>query len=478
MRHGITRRAALFNLPAASLIALPGCAPIQPDPNSREDQLTGALDGTVIDAFFYAFGPYEFARSMQALSGQIDVGDTLVSEEALADAAKRAGDDTKVLINRHIHVRDLADERIRSVTAPNNNTLYTSAVLELSKTPVRLTLPNSGDRYLSVALMDMFTDQTMVGHAENGGSAGTYLIVGPDSPVKDGPDVIRMPSNDVWLLARTFVAGVDDLDAARAVQSGIVVEPVDTEAKPRLFNTVAPPEMEPRSFLALTNEVLGRSPSHPQVARAATFADKGIVPGDPSVWDGLSLRSRAAWNAWLPRSLDMLRKGLSRSQDRPGWNAPPLILGDYGNNDLVRAAIALIGFGALKTKDARYFRTETDAAGEALSGTSSYRMVIPPAGVPVKAFWSLSVYQPDADGRLFFFEVPIDRHSINSGSSDLVKRPDGSIVLHLSRERSEEEDVVWVPTPEGPFEAIFRTYRPAEPVIDDSWSVPSLEKQR
>ena len=58
-----------------------------------------------------------------------------------------------------------------------------------------------------------------------------------------------------------------------------------------------------------------------------------------------------------------------------------------------------------------------------------------------------------------------------------MKRPDGSIVLHLSRERPEEKDVVWVPTPEGPFEAIFRTYRPEEPVIDGSWSVPPLAKQ-
>jgi hypothetical protein len=476
MRHVITRRAALFNLSAASLFALPGCASIKPDPNSREDQLDGALDGSVIDAFFYAFGPYEFARSMQALSGQIDVGDTLVSEDALADAAKRAGG-ADVLINRQIHVRDLADERIRSVTAPNNDTLYTSAVLELSKTPVRLTMPDSGDRYLSVALMDMFTDQRMVGHSEKGGKGGTYLIVGPDSPVMDGPDMIRMPSNDVWLLARTFVAGVDDLDAARAVQSGIVVAPVDATVEPLPFATLAPAKLEPRSFLSLTNEVLGRSPSHPQVSRAMPFADKGIVPGKLDVWDDLSPGVRAAWDAWLPRSLDMLRNGLSRAQDKPGWNAPPLILGDYGDNDLVRAAIALIGFGALKTEDARYFRTETDAQGRELTGHATYRMVIPPAGVPVKAFWSLSVYKPDADGRLYFFEVPIGRHSINSGSSDLVEREDGSIVLHLSPERPQDKNVVWVPTPEGPFQAIFRTYRPEKPVNDGSWTVPPLEKQ-
>ena len=144
----------------------------------------------------------------------------------------------------------------------------------------------------------------------------------------------------------------------------------------------------------------------------------------------------------------------------------------------MRAAIALIGFGALKTKDARYFRTETDAKGDGLTGDAAYEMVIPAAGVPVKAFWSLSVYKPDPDGRLFFFKVPIDRHSINSGSSDLVKRADGSIVLHLSRNRPEAKDVVWVPTPDGPFEAIFRTYRPEEPVIGGSWTVPPLEKQR
>ncbi|SMD10747.1 Uncharacterized conserved protein [Fulvimarina manganoxydans] len=471
MRAFITRRAALHKLSVLTIVTLGACGN-RIDPNSTDEQLTGVLDETVADAFLYAFGPYEFARSMQALSGQISVGDTLVSKSALADAARRAGG-AKVLINRHIHVRDLADERIRSVTAPNNDTLYTSAVLELSRTPVRVRLPDSGGRYLSVALMDMFTDQRMIAHAENG---GTYLIVGPDSPVRDGPSIIRMPSNDAWLLARVFVAGADDLTAARKVQTGISVEPVDGDVEPRLFTTLAPPEMDPRSFLALTNEVLGRSPRHPQVARSREFTDKGIVPGRLEAWSSLSIRARAAWRAWLPRALPVLRKGLSKTQDKPGWNAPPKILGDYGENDLVRAAIALIGFGALRTRDARYFRTETDASGKALTGSATYRMVIPPEGVPVDAFWSLSVYEPDADGRLFFFKVPIDRHSINSGSSDLRRRSDGSIVLQLSRTRPSRSDVVWVPTPEGKFEAIFRTYEPREPVIDDRWTVPPLRQ--
>ena len=155
-----------------------------------------------------------------------------------------------------------------------------------------------------------------------------------------------------------------------------------------------------------------------------------------------------------------------------GWNTPPVTLGDYGENDVVRAAIALIGFGALRTEDARYFRTETDEAGEELNGAKTYQMVIPSEGVPVEAFWSLSLYEPDADGRLFFYETPLDRHSINSGSSDLVRAADGSIVLQLSRERPTSDGIVWIPTPAGKFEAIFRTYEPQEAVIVGSWSVP------
>lgn len=476
MRPSLTRRAALYNLSALGLMGVSACAP-DFDPDSRTDQMTGALDGTVVEAFFYAFGPYEFACSMQALSGQINVGDRLVSEEALADAAQRAGG-AGVLINRHIHMRDLADERVRSVTAPNNDTLYTSAVLELSQTPVRLVVPEHGERYLSVALMDMFTDQRMVGAHGRKGAPGEYLIIGPDSPVDDGPFVIRMPGNDAWLLARTFVAGVEDLEAARQMQSGISVEPVDPEAQPRRFITRAPEDMEPETFLALTNEVLGRSPGHPQVLRSAHFVRKGLIPGRLDAWEDLSLGARLAWNRWLPRALPRVRQGLSRSQNALGWNTPPVILGDYGENDVVRAAIALIGFGALRTEDARYFRTETDEAGEELNGAKTYQMVIPPEGVPVDAFWSLSLYEPDADGRLFFYETPLDRHSINSGSTDLVRGPDGSITLQMSRERPTSDGIVWIPTPAGKFEAIFRTYEPQEPVIDGGWSVPPVVRIR
>ena len=61
-------------------------------------------------------------------------------------------------LNTLSHVRDLLTHTARLVTMPNNDTLYSSAHLDLSQVPVTLSVPPSGDRYLSVALMDMYTN--------------------------------------------------------------------------------------------------------------------------------------------------------------------------------------------------------------------------------------------------------------------------------------------------------------------------------
>src|SRR5438067_2233752 len=56
------------------------------------------------------------------------------------------------------HRRTLADHTSRDVTTPNNDTLYSSAWLDLTRGAVTVTLPAAGKRYLSFALMDMATN--------------------------------------------------------------------------------------------------------------------------------------------------------------------------------------------------------------------------------------------------------------------------------------------------------------------------------
>jgi hypothetical protein len=76
-------------------------------------------------------------------------------------------------INRLSHTRVLADHTSRAVTTPNNDTLYSTAFLDLTQGPLTLTIPALGPRYYSVALMDMFTNNNVVlGTRTVGGEGG------------------------------------------------------------------------------------------------------------------------------------------------------------------------------------------------------------------------------------------------------------------------------------------------------------------
>lgn len=432
---------------------------------------------TLRATLLYAFGIYEFARSLQVLSAQIVTGGLVGQERILAQYPSWSGE---ALLNRHVHVSDLSDHESRIVTAPNNDTLYTSAVLELSQGPVEVRVPDSPSRYLSVAFMDMFNDQVAyIGTRATEGRGGVYWIIGPEQEVEVPPGVIRfdMAVNDLWMLARVFVAGENDLDAARKTQSQIQVQPVDEHNKGRLFTTKATSNSDPDNFLTVVNEALGRSPLRGHSLRASRFASFGICPGERHALQKLSMFHRALWQIVAPKMESRISAGVrSLQEQKSGWMTPPLILGNYGENDEVRAGVALVGFGALTVEEAMYFRAMTDDKGQPLDGHKQYRMHIPAEGIPTGAFWSLSMYQEsEGSHRVYFYPNEIGRYAINSASLHLVSQPDGSIILALQPEPPSDPTLVWMPTPKGPFQTIFRAYLPLPEMQKGDWTVPPLE---
>lgn len=425
-------------------------------------------------ALVYSYGLHEFARSIQVLSGQIKVAGMFEQEVALAQYPGWSGP----LLNRHVHLRELATPSHRAVTTPNNDTLYTSAILELSQGPVEVVVPDSSARYVSVALMDMFHDQVAyIGTRATRGEGGCFWLVGPGQEVEVPTHAKRLdlPSNDLWLLARVFVAGDDDLEAARQVQSQLSVRPVDENKRGRPFVTKATSVKDTKTFVTLVNELLGRSPLTGHSERARDFAGVGIRPGSLDAFAECSLWQRMLWSVATSQLEARILQGVNAQQQaQTGWMVPPPILGQYGENDEVRAGVAMVGFGALSIEEAMYFRAITDADGAPLDGRRRYRMTIPKGGVPVQAFWSLSMYAPDEDDRLYFYDNELNRYAINSASDALTPQPNGEIVLALQRERPDDPSLVWMPTPEGPFQAIFRTYLPEESLKSGAWSVPPI----
>src|SRR5439155_1641343 len=64
--------------------------------------------------------------------------------------------------NMLVHAPGLAGPQSRSITAPNRDTIYSSAFIDLTDGPVTMRLPDSGQRYFSVQVMDMYTNASIV----------------------------------------------------------------------------------------------------------------------------------------------------------------------------------------------------------------------------------------------------------------------------------------------------------------------------
>jgi hypothetical protein len=124
-----------------------------------------------------------------------------------------------------------------------------------------------------------------------------------------------------------------------------------------------------------------------------------------------------------------------------------------------------------------YFQATTDKAGAALNGANKYVWRLPPGGVPAEAFWSLTMYQVEADGRFFLVENPINRFSIGDRTAGLVKNADGSIDILIQRDRPEGEKAAnWLPAPAGAIRLSLRAYLPKKELRDRAWRVPGLVK--
>ena len=81
---------------------------------------------------------------------------------------------------------------------PNNDTVYSGALLELADQPIILTAPDIHDRYWSVEVADAYTNNIFyIGTRATSGDGGNHAFVGPNWKGVLPPGVIehRMPTN-------------------------------------------------------------------------------------------------------------------------------------------------------------------------------------------------------------------------------------------------------------------------------------------
>jgi hypothetical protein len=130
-----------------------------------------------------------------------------------------------------------------------------------------------------------------------------------------------------------------------------------------------------------------------------------------------------------------------------------------------------VGLGANLSEDAVYAAADVDAAGQPLSGENRYRIRFSPGALPpVKAFWSLTIYNE----RHFLVPNPIGRYAL--GDRDPVRaEPDGTLDLFIQHDDpGPERSANWLPAPAQGFSLVLRLYFPKAAILDGRWRPPAV----
>ena len=111
----------------------------------------------------------------------------------------------------------------------NRDTLYTIAVLDLSKGPEILSIPAMSGRYYDIELVDSRgTDFAYIGSRTTGGQAGNFLISGPGwhGTVPNGVAQITSPDNKVLLIGRVLVQNASEVSVAYNLSTQMRLTPL------------------------------------------------------------------------------------------------------------------------------------------------------------------------------------------------------------------------------------------------------------
>ena len=144
---------------------------------------------------------------------------------------------THAPMGQFLNMRTYPDAAFRDVTAPNADTLYSTAWLDLAKEPYVVSIPEESGRYFLMPMLSGWTDVFEVpGKRTTGTGAQVYAITGPNwkrTELPKGVKELKSPTNMVWLLTRTYCTGTPvDYKEVHAIQDKYTLVPLSNYGKP------------------------------------------------------------------------------------------------------------------------------------------------------------------------------------------------------------------------------------------------------
>jgi len=401
---------------------------------------------------------------------------------------------TRAPMGQLVRMREYPPAAFRDVTAPNADTLYTVAWLDVGKEPWVLSLPDAHGRYYLFPMLDGWTNVFQApGKRTTGTGPQKYAITGPSwtGKLPAGVTEYKSPTSLVWILGRIYCTGTpEDYSAVHAMQDKISLVPLSSYGQ---TYTPPPGKVDPginmktavrdqvnaldmaAYFNLLAKLMKDNPPPEADAPMVAKMAKIGIIPGedfdmsklDPEVTKGLQSVPKAGFEK-------IMAYFKIAGTHENGWVFSTKT-GIYGTDYLNRAFITAIGLGANRPQDAVYPTSETYVDGKPYMGTNKYVMHFEKGQMPpAKAFWSLTMY----DAEYFFVANLLNRYTLSSRNK-LTTNTDGSVDLYLQNENpGPGKESNWLPAPNGRFILMLRLYWPRETppsIIDGTWKIPAVK---
>jgi hypothetical protein len=471
----ISRRSLMLSSAGLlSMSALAGKAMAFSDPITA---LEGATDDLSIASDAYVFGYPLVTMEM--------------TRRVVTNVAHPKG--TRGPMGSLIKLRQYPDASFRDVTAPNADTLYTTAFFDVGDEPWVLDQPDMGERYFLLPLLSGWTDVFEVpGSRTTGGAKQTFLVTGPgwNGTVPAGMKQLKSPTSMVWLLGRIYCTGTpEDYAAVHALQDAFKLQPLSTWGKDfaptgkvdTSIDMKTPVRdqvnaLPAKQYFALLADLMKRNPPAEADAPAlARFAKIGLMSGKD--FDA-SILGKHVFAETPKLSFDRMKLHFLDSDDMKrinGWNYT-VKAGLYGTDYLQRALVTAIGLGANRPEDAVYPTSLKPNVIESYDGSHSYVLRFPKGQLPpVKGFWSLTMY----DEQMFFVANPINRYSMSIRTNPVFDA-DGGLTIYIQHDSpGKDKEANWLPAPKDKFHLMLRLYWPEEnspSIINGSWMIPAVAK--
>lgn len=385
--------------------------------------------------------------------------------------------------------RDFDSVNSTNVTRPSADLLYSQAVYDLCTSNLKITVPSVPDgRFWDISFFDPFgNNYANLGSLFNT-TPGEYIL--SQSHVSD-QQVVSTTMQGTLLIRLLAVNTTEDLAIAHQIQDGFALNTIpraDAQRKACISNATwaglgLTTASIPQDIMTLTARLALHNPPEVQSDRACValaLNKSGIDTVKGTYVPPDSVDIDAAWTSAEASLLAFPTLPGSYHDAGNSWFLPALA-GDYRSDYLTRAFVAAVGPYALTPDVALY-----PSALSVFSLAANEAIIVTFSGRPdVRAFWSLTMYNPDGT----FVPNPINRYAIGDRSN--LTYPDGTPVYPPGNTEDQTFQVLlqsadipppmnwtnnWLPTPAGGgnFTMNLRFYGPTDSLSNGQYIYPLI----